>query len=44
MALTTEARGAGVCFKTLGLELQPGVLPVTAEEEGFGSWQNIKPG
>lgn len=43
IALTTEARGVCVCFKTLSLELRSGILLVTAEEEGFGFWQHIKP-
>jgi hypothetical protein len=43
-ALTTEARGVCVCFKILSPELRSGILLVTVEEEGFGFWQNIKPG
>lgn len=43
IVLTIEARGVCVCFKTLRPELRSGILLVTAEEEGFGFWQNIKP-
>lgn len=43
LALTAEARGVYVSFKILNPELRSGIWPVTAQEEGFGFWQNIKP-
>ena len=42
-ARTTEASNVCVYFKTLDPESRSGILLVTAEEEGFGFWQNIKP-
>lgn len=43
LALTAEARGVYVSFKILNPELRSGIWLVTAQEEGFGFWQNIKP-